>query len=175
MDLRRIRKVGANTTWQYEHSVLANIGLYIETWAGIERMLNEFIVAYHPHRISTLRAALPSNLDQKIKYLAAVGGDDRISEDNAGRIEGWVRQLGKERDYRHMMIHGVGRRRALRQRFEWNFQMLDLRAKQPKLRQRTYSNEEMLEHLRTANALSADIADLLSFVLRDQTSSTNRP
>ena len=177
IDLRQTRKHSADSLWGYEHSVLAQIGLYISTWAGIERMLNEFIVQYHPHRTANLRADLPSDLGNKITYLDSVSDDTRLPEHLRAGLKEWVARLSRQKEYRHFMVHGIGHHKRLRGRFEWSFQKLHLKGSKAELVEETFDNEEIQKRSKEISDLSHSIAKLLTPFLHPthQTSSTNRP
>ena len=176
--LRRRRKHRAyqlGARWIYDQSVLSGIGLYVTVWAGVERMLNQFIVAYHPHRTSKLREKMPTDLESKIKYLAEVAKDPRLSKENSDRIRGWAKRLNNESAFRHMIVHGYGFRRRLIGNLSWTFQMLDVRGDSPKIVEKSYPNEEMQGRLSEIHSLSRDIANLLTPILFPQISSVSRP
>ena len=177
IDLQKTRLQAATSLWNYERSVLSNIGLYVSTWAGIERMLNEFIVQYHPHRAGNLRDHLPSNLESKIKYLASISADDRLPLNLRNSIKNWVTDLSQQKEYRHLLVHGIGHHKRLRTRFEWSFQKLHLKGTEAILIEKTFDNDEIQRRLKDISDLSHSIAGILTPILHPahQTSSTNRP
>lgn len=71
INLYDVRKKRTEAFWEADKSTILLIGTYVNTWAGIERVLNEFIVLYHPNRIEKLNDLMPDSLEQKIKYLGS--------------------------------------------------------------------------------------------------------
>lgn len=175
--LRRRRKERAhylNARWTYDQSVLSGIGLYVTLWAGVERMLNQFIVAYHPHRPASLKV-LPGDLQSKIKYVAEVAKDQRLAQELRRHFRELASDLGRETTYRHNLIHGYGFRKRQLGNLSWTFQWIDLRGKEPTLVEETYSHEEMRRRLERIRDISAHAAGVLTPILFPQTSSTSRP
>ena len=171
---RKQRKYHLDARWNFDQSVLSCIGLYVTVWAGVERMLNEFIVAYHPHRAALLKV-LPSDLQAKVKYLAEVGKDERLPLALRIHFSEIAAALGRESGYRHNLVHGYGYRKRMLGNMDWTFQWLDLRAKEPRLVKETYSHDEMARRLKAICAVSAQSAGFLTPILFPQLSSTSRP
>ncbi|MEH6756341.1 MAG: hypothetical protein V7676_02380 [Parasphingorhabdus sp.] len=167
-DLKRARKSRADAMWLYEQSVLANIGLYITIWAGIERMLNTFIQQYHPHANQNLKEKLPSDLGAKIKYLATVAKDQRLPFEVSNSILHWVTELGEQRDYRHLIVHGFGVRKKRYTDHEWTFQNLVLKGNEAILVEKTFGNDELNQRLDRASELSQNISRILTPILFDK-------
>ena len=142
-----------NARWTFDQSVLSGIGLYVTVWAGVERMLNQFIVAYHPHRPPTLKVP-PRDLQSKVKYLSEVAKDQRLPPELRGHIGDIAADLGRESVYRHNLIHGYGFRRRRLGNLSWTFQWIDLRGNEPKLIEETYSHEEMRRRLQRISEIS---------------------
>ena len=176
-NLRKMRSKTTSARWEYESSVLSGIGLYVSTWAGIERMLNEFIVEYHPHRSGNICPDLPSDLESKIKYLASICSDKRLPENLRNSIKDWISGLSQQKDYRHLLVHGIGHHRRGRTSSEWSFQKLHLKGTKAILIEKTFNNEEMQQNLRCIGELSHSIAQIITPILHPigHTSSTNRP
>ena len=158
---------------------MTSIGVYVNTWAGIERMLNTFIVQYHEFANGKLKEnGFPSTLNEKIGYLATVSKDTRLPVDFRSSVSSWVERLGQQRDYRHMLIHGLGVRRLSYFEQEWTFQKLTLKGSKAKLDFKKFSSEELLQAMRNSGDLSHEIAQVLNPILFPdwfQLSSTNRP
>jgi hypothetical protein len=177
--VRGVRKKQADARWAYEHSILASVGLFVTIWAGIERMLNTFIVNYHPHAAGNLGSgSLPVALNQKITYLASVAKDERLPEDFRSTIKAWVEELGRQRTHRHLLIHGVSFKLRKHAGLMWEFQKLELRGAKFELTTTVLSNDEIQAGVKRASDLSQSIAQVLNPLLFPdylQTSSTNRP
>jgi hypothetical protein len=171
---RKKRKYQLNARWTFDQSVLSGVGLYVTLWAGVERMLNHFIVAYHPHRPPKLKT-LPRDLMFKVKYLSEVAKDERLPEQLRQHIAEIAADLGRESDYRHNLIHGYGFRRRQLGNLNWTFQWIDLRGKEPKLVEETYSHEEMRRRLQRISEISHRAAGVLTPIFFPQMSSVSRP
>jgi len=166
LDLKSTRKKLADAVWAHEHSILTNLGLYVTLWAGIERMLNTFIVNYHEHASEKLkRNGFPSTLKQKITYLASVSQDTRLPDGFRLAVKEWVQEIGQQRDYRHMLVHGVGSRRRSYFRHEWTYQKLTIAGDQADLEEKVFTNDDLQANLRRAAELSSSIASILNPLL----------
>jgi hypothetical protein len=179
LDRKADRKRLSESTRAYEQSIMSNIGNYISTWAGIERMLNTFIVQYHPHADEkTRKRPLPTTLGEKISYLSTVSKDERLTLEFRQKVKGWITELGEQTEYRHMMIHGLGIKSRSYYKPIWTFQKLTLKGTSPTIDEQKYTNEEMLEALKRIGALSMSVAEVLTPILfptTDHRSSAKRP
>lgn len=171
---RKERAYHLGARWGFDQSVLSNIGLYVSIWAGVERILNQFIVSYHPHRPASLKVP-PGDLQSKIKYLAEVSKDQRLPQEIREFFNEIASDLGREIAYRHNLIHGYGHRKRRLGNLDWTFQWIDLRGKTPKLTEQTYSHEEMRRRLQRISEISHRVAGVLTPILIPHLSSTKRP
>ena len=160
-------------------ALMTTVGVYLNTWGSIEGILNTFIAHYHPFAGSLMsQPSLPTNLADKIKYLSTVSKDGRLPNDIKSKIASWVVGLGTERNFRHMIVHGVSIRLNRRGEPIWRFQKLTLKGTVPTLENETYSMTQIHERQRAASELLRNIAETLNPILFPpwpQTSSTNRP
>jgi hypothetical protein len=168
INLYDVRKKRTEAFWEADKSTILLIGTYVNTWAGIERVLNEFIVLYHPNRIEKLNDLMPDSLEQKIKYLAAVSNDQRIPIELRQDLRRWVECIGRERSFRDLLVHGVGFPEKNLFERNWKFQSIKLRGKDFELVEKTVSKEQMRERSRAVSNLSHSIATNLKPILRPE-------
>jgi hypothetical protein len=160
------RKSLSQTVRDNELSFLSLIGQYVKTWAGVERYINEFIIVYHPDAPKKMKSrGLPSTLNEKIQYLSSVASDDRLAPFLKEHLLEWVARIGKQRDFRHLMIHGIGFRRRSYFEHEWNFQKLTIKGDREELERKTVTITEFHSRLKEIQDIQTSLASVLKPIL----------
>lgn len=165
IDLKRTRQHWQVAHWTYQHSVLANVGLLITTWSGIERMLNTLIVQYHPVAPEGLRKRkLPSVMATKIDYLGEVARDTRLPEPLRSAIDEWLPDLQRLSQHRNLIAHGNLFQRNERT-LEWRVQELVLKGREPAFAEHVFTNDELNQKVTEISGLAHQMALTLNPLL----------
>lgn len=161
LHLKRIRAQQLDVSWAYTQSVLVQVGNLMISWAGIERQLNQLICSYHPYAPATMKRKLPDNLSDKINYLVTMGRDQRLPGQLREAIAEWVPKLGRLRNHRHLIVHGMLFQRS-RFSTDWFCHELKLEAGNPKVVEHRFTNEQLSERAKEIHELGHHMAEVLN-------------
>ncbi len=165
VDLKRARERQRKVQDDYTRGILSGVGTLIFIWSGIERQLNSLICFYHPHSSPKMQSKpLPDNLNQKILYLVEIGADQRIPGHIRDKIAEWVPKLGRLRNHRHLLVHGMMFQKN-RNSTKWFAHELKMQAGWPAVEEIELSSDDLDAKLREISDLSCDMAETLNPIL----------
>ena len=103
---RKLRRERDGIRWEYEKSVLITIGNITKSWAGVERIFDEFIAWYQHHCIN-FPSKHPRDFKGKLAYIERVERDERLTE-QARNFFRDVRESAQRLAHdRNTIIHGL--------------------------------------------------------------------
>jgi hypothetical protein len=162
MHIQSVRAKQREAQWRYTQTVLIGVGNLIGTWCGIERQLNTLICQYHPFATEKVRRKpLPDNLTAKIDYLVSISQDTRLPDGFRQKVADWVPRLGRLRNHRHLIVHGMIFQRN-RSSTDWFAHRLTMQDGNPKIEEIQLSQDGLNQKQREIGDLQHDMAVTLN-------------